>query len=82
MKKSWWRKKWGSEHFCGITRSRLRPGKNKNGVPYVTRLKCNHAFYTKALDEWISKCPTETVTCPCCRKVIDINNKNYSLDNQ
>lgn len=83
MKGSWWRKKWGSGHVCGITHSRLRPGKDKTGIPYVTRLKCDHAFYTKALKEWIRTCPTEVVTCPCCRKVIDIDtpsiNKKVSL---
>ncbi len=70
MEKSWWNKKWGTGHICGITRTRLRQGKNRAGAHYVTRLKCKHAFYTKALDEWIKRCPTVPATCPCCRKVI------------
>lgn len=70
MERSWWNKKWGSGHLCGITRARLRPGKDTSGRPYVTRLECKHAFYTKALDEWIQRCPMDPATCPCCRKVI------------
>ena len=68
MEKSWWNKKWGKEHICGITRTRLRPGKNKNGKPYVTCLKCTHSFYTKALEKWVIMCPESPPTCPCCRK--------------
>jgi hypothetical protein len=70
MERSWWSKKWGRNRSCGITLSRLRAGKDKYGRPYVTRLKCGHAFYTKALDEWICTCPTEPATCPCCREEI------------
>ena len=68
MEHSWWNKKWGRDRICGITRTRLRPGKNKNGQSYVTRLECDHAFYTKALEKWVDLCPVSPPTCPCCRK--------------
>ena len=68
MKKSWWNKKWGKNRICGITHTRLRPGKNKNGTPHVTHLKCKHSFYTKSLEKWVNACPVSPPTCPCCRK--------------
>ena len=65
--KPWWDKKWNK--VCGITQSRIRPGKNKNGVPYVVHLSCGHPFYTNALLEWMKQHPTSNNTpCPCCRK--------------
>ena len=44
MTKTYWNKKWGKEHICGISFSRLRPGKNTKGVYYTTTLKCGHRF--------------------------------------
>ena len=70
MPNSWWSKKWGKDHICGITHTRLRPGTNRQGIPYVTRLSCTHAFYTKALAKWVETCPTSPPTCPCCREPI------------
>jgi len=71
MSKPWWSKKWGSNSICGITYSRLRPGKNKNGVYHTSRLKCSHSFCTNLLLEWIKKCPGEP-TCPMCRQQFDL----------
>jgi hypothetical protein len=65
--KPWWDKKWNK--VCGITQARIRPGKNKNGVPHVVHLPCSHSFYTNALLEWMSQYPESNhSTCPCCRK--------------
>ena len=64
----WYKKKWGNDKVCGITFSRLRPGKNHYGLSYTTELSCKHRFYTKALIEW-SK--TEN-SCPLCRKNFNI----------
>lgn len=62
-----WNKKWGkNNNICGITLSRLRPGKNKNNVPYVITLSCSHRFYRKALYHWYN----HNKTCPICRKPI------------
>mgnify|MGYP006998153170 CR=1 FL=1 len=41
MTRLWWNKKWGSNKLCGITHTRLRPGCNKYGIKYTTKLKCN-----------------------------------------
>jgi len=67
MVKHWWKKNWGNNHVCGITHSRLRPGKSKSGIPHVTKLKCNHRFYTNPLLEWMKMCPNDEPTCPVCR---------------
>ena len=66
---SWWDKKWNKSKICGITHSRLRPGKNKYGTPYVIHIKCGHSFYTNALLEWMRMSTTNsnTTTCPLCR---------------
>ena len=65
----WWDKKWGKNKLCGITKSRLRAGKNKDGQLYVTWLSCGHGFYTSALLEWVKHCIIRTSpTCPICRK--------------
>lgn len=71
MPEPWWNKKWGSESMCSITYTRLRPGKNKNGVRKTSSLKCSHRFCTKSLLEWIKNCPN-TPTCPICRKEFEI----------
>jgi hypothetical protein len=63
---TFWKKKWHNK-VCGITQSRLRPGKNKYGLSYSIFLDCNHGFYRSALTEWIRKCPSENPTCPICR---------------
>lgn len=65
----WWKEKWGSDKICGITHSRIRPGKSKYGLPYSVKLSCGHYFYTNALIEWIK---TDHSTCPMCRKDINI----------
>ena len=59
-------KKYGKHSICPITHTRLRPGKNKQGIPYIIVLKCNHIFYRKAFEEWAK----EHDTCPLCRCVI------------
>ena len=71
MKKQFpfWKKKW-FEKICGITKTRLRPGKNKNGLPYSIFLSCSHCFYRSVLLEWIKNCPHEIPTCPICRQNI------------
>jgi len=71
---NWWNKKWGKDKICGITHSRLRPGKNKNGVPHVIVLDCKHAFYTSAILEWVKSYNKKDIPCPCCRK-------NFTLQN-
>lgn len=72
---SWWNKKWGKDNFCGITQSRLRPGKNSYGISHTLSLKCGHNFYRKPLISWIMSCPTNNPTCPICR--IQFNPQDY-----
>jgi hypothetical protein len=67
MVKKWWDPKYSKDSICAITQTRLRPGKNKDGIPYVIKLKCNHVFYTSALFCWIDKCNTDEIKCPVCR---------------
>ena len=71
--KPWWSYKWGSNALCGITHTRLRPGREKNGVPNIITLECSHRFYTSALLHWALSCPTENPTCPLCRHFFDIS---------
>ena len=59
-----WRNNWGRDEKCPITYTRLRPGKDKNGVSYVITLKCKHKFYRKALYKWWLD---GNKTCPVCR---------------
>lgn len=69
IEQAWWYKKWNKERICGITHGRLRPGRNKNGVPYAIELPCGHSFYTNALLEWMSVSGDMLYSpCPCCRK--------------
>lgn len=68
----WWSNNWGTEYTCGITHTRLRPGKNKNGVYYTTKLKCNHRFCTNPLLEWVKNCPDGRITCPVCRQTFEL----------
>lgn len=44
MTKSYWKKRW-EEQVCGITKTRLRPVKNKDGLSYTVFLDCTHGFY-------------------------------------
>ena len=64
-----WAKKWNQP--CGITHSRLRPGRNKNGVSYSVFLDCSHGFYRSVLIEWIKNFSMSLPTCPICRKKFD-----------
>jgi hypothetical protein len=59
----YWDKKYGKKSTCPITHSRLRPGKNKDGISYIITIDCNHTFYRKALIEWYKV----NKTCPVCR---------------
>lgn len=59
-----WENKWGRDKICPITQTRLRPGKDKNGVSYVITLKCQHRFYRKALNKWWLN---SSKICPICR---------------
>ncbi len=64
---AWWESRYGNNKTCAITQSRLRRGKNKEGIPYSIKLECNHSFYTKALLQWIE---TGNNTCPLCRQLL------------
>lgn len=70
-KQVFWKDKWVKT--CGITKSRLRPGKNKYGLSYSVFLTCKHGFYRNVLIEWIKNCPSEQPTCPMCRKIFKVN---------
>lgn len=61
---TWWKDKWGRDKKCPITTTRLRPGKNKNNIPYTYTLSCKHSFVTNALLQWFKK----SNNCPMCRK--------------
>ena len=67
-KKPFWSDRWGADKICPITYTRLRPGRNRLGIPYSIKLQCGHRFVRSALIEWIKKCPEQT--CPVCRKRI------------
>jgi hypothetical protein len=69
MSKPFWDKKYGKNAICPITHTRLRPGKNKQGIPYTIQTNCSHIFYRKALYEWLK---THN-TCPVCRREIILN---------
>jgi hypothetical protein len=71
MTSSWWKTKYGKNSLCGITRSRLRAGKNKNGLSHVVFLNCKHGFYRNALSAWVLTKPHQDPTCPLCRKEFD-----------
>ena len=68
IKNSFWYKKW-KDKICGITQTRLRPGKNKHGESYSIYLDCSHGFYRSVLIEWVKNCPSKMPTCPICRQV-------------
>jgi len=65
---SWWIKKYGKNSTCGITFSRLRPGKGKDGLSYSIFLPCSHGFYRKALLAWTVAGKNN---CPICRRIFD-----------
>ena len=67
MGKNFWNKNWGKDNLCGITHSRLRPGKNSKGVHFTTSLKCGHRFCTYPLLNWVKKNNGLSATCPICR---------------
>ena len=64
MSKYWWNKKYGKDSICGITHSRLRPGKSIEGFTHVYTLPCSHTFYSKALIKWLNV----SFSCPVCRR--------------
>ena len=68
----YWKKIW-KDQTCGITNTRLRPGKNKYGLSHTIFLKCTHGFYRKVLSEWVINCPKQQPTCPICRQVFNIS---------
>lgn len=67
----WWAKKYGKNSICAITNTRLRPGKNKNNLPYSIFLPCKHGFYRSAMLQWVLAKPNEIPTCPLCRREFD-----------
>lgn len=70
-KTPFWDKKWGGQ-LCGITHGRLRPGCNKQGVPYSVFLNCKHGFYRSVIIEWSKSCYPQHPTCPVCRRVFHV----------
>lgn len=69
MVKPFWNRKWGKDKICGISQGRLRPGKSKDGLPYVITLSCEHSFYRQALKIWGSQSFKKNLVpvCPLCR---------------
>lgn len=67
----WWNKKYGRNSICGITHSRLRPGKNKHGESHSVYLDCKHGFYRSVLKLWVLTKPGAYSTCPICRRKFD-----------
>lgn len=64
----WWSRKWGKEHTCPISYSRLRQGKNSHGYRNTTTLKCKHRFCTTSLLSMINMRKDKYVfNCPVCR---------------
>lgn len=66
MTKPFWDNKFGKNAICPITHTRLRPGKNKQGIPHIVQTNCKHNFYRKALYEWLET----NNTCPVCRRLL------------
>ena len=67
--------KWGKDSLCGITHTRLRPGRYKNGTKRCVFLSCKHGFYTRPLLYWIQTCyiNNKIPLCPICRNTIDMS---------
>ena len=61
--------KYGKDKICGITRTRLRPGKNKYEETYTVFLPCKHGFCRSALKNYVLTYPTQDLICPMCRRV-------------
>lgn len=74
MKKTipWWSKKYGKDKVCGISFTRLRQGKNKNGMSYVITLPCSHSFYRYNIVKWTIFSISQTSSCPICRTSYDL----------
>ena len=73
LRKPFWNKKWGKDQKCAITCSRLRPGKDCNGLSYTIELECGHRFWRKALLQWIIASYSNDnlePSCPVCRQLI------------
>jgi hypothetical protein len=75
LDKPFWNKKWGKDQKCAITCSRLRPGKDRNGLSYTIELECGHRFWRKALVQWVITSYANTTehahpSCPVCRQHI------------
>ena len=71
-----WRKKWYGQ-ICGISKGRLSPGTNKDGLSNIVFLNCKHGFYRSVLIEWVKNCPHEKPTCPICRTEFNYNSIMY-----
>ena len=67
--KPWWSYKYGKDKICAITKTRLRPGKDRKGNSYSIFLKCGHGFSRSALEKFISI--AEKASCPLCRRCFD-----------
>ena len=65
--KPFWNKKWGKDKICPISHTRLRPGKNKDGLSYTIMLKCKHMYYRQALKNWYLSNNQNNNNCPICR---------------
>lgn len=74
-KKPWWNKLYGKDCICPITRTRLRPGRNKYGQKRSVFLKCKHGFERQALEDWVHTNISMGImpTCPMCRSKFDIS---------
>lgn len=69
--RSWWKKKYGKDHVCAITNTRLRPGKNKHDLRHAIFLPCKHGFCRSSLVYWVLTKPSDIPTCPLCRCAFD-----------
>jgi hypothetical protein len=67
----WWNKKYGKDSICAITHSRLRPGKNSDGLSYCIFLPCKHGFYRSAITNLVISNSEEILKCPLCRQEFD-----------
>lgn len=64
----WWKQKYDKQSICGITRIRLRSGKNSHGLSHSIFLKCKHGFYRSALRNWVIVNLSKETPCPLCRE--------------
>ena len=65
----------GKKAICPITQVRLRPGKNKYGIPYAIKLPCGHRFIRTALFKWVRLAneKNKRAQCPMCRRDVYIS---------